>query len=95
MKKVDTKALEGILDFLMKSKKPKKKDEQEVITVEVGGDDDEVTEDVLEDDFEELIETVSPRNKSKKGVMMSISQLGIRKPKVEPKEKPKRKRKKA
>ena len=95
MKKVDTKALEGILNFLMKSKKPKK--EETTTVIEIGTEPEELTEDDLEDDYEDLIEEISPRNKSKKGVMMSISQLGIRKPKAEdkPVDKPKRKRKKA
>jgi hypothetical protein len=89
MSKVETKALEGILDFLMKSKKPKKAE----VTNVTESEPEEATEDVLEEDFEELVETVSPRNKSKKGIMMSISQLGVRKPKVVDKPKNKGKKK--
>lgn len=96
MAKLDTKALEGILEFLVKSRKPKKLDESVDMSELEEIEEDDMEETDIEDDLEEVVENVRPvPGRKPKSMSMSITQLGLRsKPKFEDKPKAKKKGKK-
>jgi hypothetical protein len=86
--KQDLKALQEILDFLVKSKG---KEENNELEEEVVDEEEENSEDIsdleeLPEDIEEVEEDVRPLpgdNRKKKGFSMSITQLGLKaKPKA-------------
>jgi len=87
MKNLDVDALQGIMDFLLKSMKPKKKEDKleeamSEMPEEMASAEDELEELPEEYEEDELAEDVDVRplpgeNRKPKGLSMSITQLGL------------------